>query len=152
MRSEIFVSRTESQAVLRDVFVLSQAHRPGSSPRRRCTVTGRRALALAVAGGWAALESLLVHPDDPRGDGEGSGKAIAADRMAAIMLPGSINGAVGQLTDTLATALRERRQTTRVAGQLVQVLRSTPVGGGAACVRPRIRALRRFSSTAAAPA
>ncbi|MGC5410089.1 hypothetical protein ACPXCX_41115, partial [Streptomyces sp. DT225] len=45
----------------------------------------RGALAPAVAGGWAAVESLLVHADDPKGDGERSGKAIAADRMAAII-------------------------------------------------------------------
>ncbi|MFI5756773.1 hypothetical protein [Streptomyces sp. NPDC051569] len=38
-----------------------------------------------VAGGWAAEESLLAHPDDPKGDGERSGKAVAADRMAAII-------------------------------------------------------------------
>ncbi|MFE1877731.1 integrase [Streptomyces sp. NPDC059496] len=48
-------------------------------------VSNRGALAPAVAGGWAAVESLLVHPDDPRGDGERSGKAVAADRMAAII-------------------------------------------------------------------
>ncbi|MFE7133726.1 integrase [Streptomyces sp. NPDC057638] len=47
--------------------------------------SNRGALAPAVAGGWAAVESLLVHPDDPKGDGERSGKAIAADRMAAII-------------------------------------------------------------------
>lgn len=47
--------------------------------------SNRGALAPAVAGGWAAVESLLVHPDDPRGDGERSGKAVAADRMAAII-------------------------------------------------------------------
>ncbi len=45
----------------------------------------RGALAPAVAGGWAAVESLLVHADDPKGDGERSGKAIAADRMATII-------------------------------------------------------------------
>ncbi|GAB3181008.1 hypothetical protein [Streptomyces incanus] len=48
-------------------------------------VSNRGALAPAVAGGWAAVESLLVHPDDPRSDGERSGKAVAADRMAAII-------------------------------------------------------------------
>ncbi|MEV8435071.1 integrase [Streptomyces chartreusis] len=48
-------------------------------------VSNRGALAPAVAGGWAAVESLLVHPDDPKGDGERSGKAVAADRMAAII-------------------------------------------------------------------
>ncbi|MFJ8773980.1 integrase [Streptomyces microflavus] len=45
----------------------------------------RGALAPAVAGGWAAVESLLVHADDPTPTGERSGKAIAADRMAAII-------------------------------------------------------------------
>ncbi|MGD9484975.1 NAD(P)-binding protein [Streptomyces sp. TRM70308] len=45
----------------------------------------RGALAPAVAGGWAAGESLLVHADDPKSDGERSGKAIAADRMAIII-------------------------------------------------------------------
>ncbi|MGW8863349.1 hypothetical protein ACWGNY_30755 [[Kitasatospora] papulosa] len=45
----------------------------------------RGALAPAVAGGWAAVESLLVHADDPQPTGERSGKAIAADRMAAII-------------------------------------------------------------------
>ncbi|KOV36165.1 hypothetical protein [Streptomyces sp. XY152] len=45
----------------------------------------RGALAPAVAGGWAAVESLLVHADDPKNDGERSGKAIAADRMAIII-------------------------------------------------------------------
>jgi hypothetical protein len=44
----------------------------------------RGALGPAVAGAWAAIESLLSHPDDPRDDG-GAGKAIAADRMAAII-------------------------------------------------------------------
>ncbi|XVV11245.1 hypothetical protein ACQP2X_41405 [Actinoplanes sp. CA-131856] len=44
----------------------------------------RGVLAPAVAGGWAAIESLLSHPDDPREE-ERSGKAIAADRMAAIL-------------------------------------------------------------------
>ncbi|MFF1684925.1 MULTISPECIES: hypothetical protein [unclassified Streptomyces] len=39
MRSEVFVSRTELQAVLRDVFVLSQAYRPHGPPRRHRTVT-----------------------------------------------------------------------------------------------------------------
>ncbi|MDQ0305460.1 hypothetical protein J2S46_000016 [Kitasatospora herbaricolor] len=42
-------------------------------------------LAPAVAGGWAAVESLLVHADDSNGGGERSGKAVAADRMAAII-------------------------------------------------------------------
>ncbi|MFI6689186.1 integrase [Streptomyces sp. NPDC050485] len=48
-------------------------------------VVNRGALAPAVAGGWAAVESLLVDAGDPQGDGERSGKAIAADRMAAIL-------------------------------------------------------------------
>ncbi|MGA5217106.1 integrase [Streptomyces cinereoruber] len=48
-------------------------------------VSNRGPLAPGVAGGWAAVESLLVHPDDPRGEGERSGKAVAADRMAAII-------------------------------------------------------------------
>ncbi|MFI6494587.1 integrase [Streptomyces sp. NPDC050564] len=47
-------------------------------------VINRGALAPAVAGGWAAVESLLVHADDPKGDRE-RGKAVAADRMAAII-------------------------------------------------------------------
>ncbi|WP_194373239.1 integrase [Streptomyces alkaliphilus] len=38
----------------------------------------------AVAGAWAAVESLLSHPDDPK-ENERSGKAVAADRMAAII-------------------------------------------------------------------
>jgi hypothetical protein len=37
----------------------------------------------ALAGGWAAVESLLTNPDDPRE--ESSGKAVAADRLAAII-------------------------------------------------------------------
>jgi hypothetical protein len=37
----------------------------------------------ALAGGWAAVESLLSNPDDPRE--ESSGKAVAADRLAAII-------------------------------------------------------------------
>jgi hypothetical protein len=45
----------------------------------------RGALAPAVAGGWAAVESLLCHPDDPKNDDERSGKAVAADRFAAIV-------------------------------------------------------------------
>ncbi|GAA1901923.1 hypothetical protein GCM10009716_09690 [Streptomyces sodiiphilus] len=45
----------------------------------------RGPLTPAVAGGWAAVESLLIHPDDPKGDGERSGKAVAADRIAAII-------------------------------------------------------------------
>ncbi|WP_331762242.1 hypothetical protein OG612_44865 (plasmid) [Streptomyces sp. NBC_01527] len=44
----------------------------------------RGPMAPAVAGAWAAIESLLVHPDDPQGT-ERSGKAVAADRMAAII-------------------------------------------------------------------
>ncbi len=45
----------------------------------------RGPLAPAVAGAWAAIESLLSNPDDPKGEGERSGKAVAADRMAAII-------------------------------------------------------------------
>ncbi|MFG2133335.1 hypothetical protein ACGFNV_37010 [Streptomyces sp. NPDC048751] len=41
-------------------------------------------MAPAVAGAWAAVESLLSHPDDPK-ENERSGKAVAADRMAAII-------------------------------------------------------------------
>lgn len=44
----------------------------------------RGAVGPAVAGAWAAIESLLSHPDDPAED-ERSGKAIAADRLAAIV-------------------------------------------------------------------
>lgn len=44
----------------------------------------RGALGPAVAGGWAAVESLLTHPDDPQAE-ERSGKAVAADRLAAII-------------------------------------------------------------------
>ncbi|MFG1919746.1 integrase [Micromonospora sp. NPDC048898] len=43
----------------------------------------RGAVGPAVAGAWAAVESLLSHPDDPRP--EGAGKAVAADRLAAII-------------------------------------------------------------------
>jgi hypothetical protein len=39
----------------------------------------------AVAGGWAAVESLLTHPGDPVDDDERGGKAVAADRLAAIV-------------------------------------------------------------------
>lgn len=42
------------------------------------------ALSPAVAGAWAAVESLLSHPDDPAEE-ERSGKAVAADRLAAIV-------------------------------------------------------------------
>lgn len=42
-------------------------------------------MAPAVTGAWAAVESLLTHPDDPKGENERSGKAVAADRMAAII-------------------------------------------------------------------
>ncbi|MEU4242335.1 integrase [Actinoplanes sp. NPDC026619] len=42
------------------------------------------ALGPAVAGAWAAVESLLSHPDDPSEE-ERSGKAVAADRLAAII-------------------------------------------------------------------
>ncbi|MEU9886499.1 integrase [Sphaerisporangium sp. NPDC051011] len=38
----------------------------------------------AVAGAWAAIEALLTHPDDPK-EMERSGKAVAADRLAAII-------------------------------------------------------------------
>ncbi|MEV6980748.1 hypothetical protein AB0M95_05730 [Sphaerisporangium sp. NPDC051017] len=38
----------------------------------------------AVAGAWAAVESLLCHPHDVQ-EGERSGKAVAADRLAAII-------------------------------------------------------------------
>ncbi|GAA0455410.1 hypothetical protein Ade02nite_04070 [Paractinoplanes deccanensis] len=44
----------------------------------------RGAPAPAVAGAWAAIESLLSHPDDPVED-ERSGKAVAADRLATIL-------------------------------------------------------------------
>ncbi|MFF7251544.1 integrase [Embleya sp. NPDC008237] len=43
------------------------------------------ALGPAVAGAWAAVESLLCHPDDPQNENERSGKAIAADRFAMIV-------------------------------------------------------------------
>jgi hypothetical protein len=39
----------------------------------------------AVAGGWAAVESLLSHAGDPVDENERGGKAIAADRLAAIV-------------------------------------------------------------------
>lgn len=39
----------------------------------------------AVAGAWAAIESLLSHPGDPVDDNDRSGKAVAADRLAAIV-------------------------------------------------------------------
>ncbi|WP_199830959.1 hypothetical protein [Streptomyces sp. NBRC 110028] len=38
----------------------------------------------AVAGAWAAIEALLSHPDDPQ-ETERSGKAVAADRLAAVI-------------------------------------------------------------------
>jgi hypothetical protein len=44
----------------------------------------RGAVGPAVAGAWAAIESLLSHPDDPS-EAERSGKAVAADRLAAII-------------------------------------------------------------------
>ncbi|MFF5081234.1 integrase [Actinoplanes sp. NPDC000266] len=44
----------------------------------------RGLLGPAVAGAWAAIESLLSHPDDPTEE-ERSGKAVAADRLAAIL-------------------------------------------------------------------
>ncbi|MFI5911298.1 integrase [Dactylosporangium sp. NPDC051541] len=44
----------------------------------------RGVLGPAVAGAWAAVESLLSHPDDPVEE-ERSGKAVAADRLAAII-------------------------------------------------------------------
>ncbi|MCU7722765.1 hypothetical protein ODJ79_03465 [Actinoplanes sp. KI2] len=44
----------------------------------------RGALGPAVAGAWAAVESLLSHPDDPAEE-ERPGKAVAADRLAAIV-------------------------------------------------------------------
>lgn len=37
----------------------------------------------AVTGAWAAVESLLTHPDDPQEDR--AGKAVAADRLAMII-------------------------------------------------------------------
>jgi hypothetical protein len=39
----------------------------------------------AVAGAWAAIESLLAHPGDPIPEEARSGKAIAADRLATIV-------------------------------------------------------------------
>jgi len=45
----------------------------------------RGPMAPADADAWAAVESLLTHPDDPKGENEQSGKAVAADRMAAII-------------------------------------------------------------------
>ncbi|MGX7676599.1 hypothetical protein [Plantactinospora sp. DSM 117369] len=44
----------------------------------------RGALGPALAGAWAAVESLLSEPDDPQEE-ERSGKAVAADRLAAII-------------------------------------------------------------------
>ncbi|SCE81795.1 hypothetical protein GA0070562_3006 [Micromonospora tulbaghiae] len=44
----------------------------------------RGVLGPAVAGAWAAVESLLSHPDDPAEE-QRSGKAVAADRLAAII-------------------------------------------------------------------
>jgi hypothetical protein len=39
----------------------------------------------AVAGGWAAVESMLTHPADPKDDDARGGKTVAADRLAAIV-------------------------------------------------------------------
>lgn len=44
----------------------------------------RSVLGPAIAGAWASVESLLSHPDDPVEE-ERSGKAVAADRLAAII-------------------------------------------------------------------
>ncbi|MCX6398142.1 MAG: hypothetical protein NTV23_16770 [Propionibacteriales bacterium] len=44
----------------------------------------RGSLGPAVSGAWAAVESLLTDPDDPRDD-ERFGKAVAADRLASII-------------------------------------------------------------------
>lgn len=44
----------------------------------------RGALGPAIAGAWAAIESLLSNPNDPPAE-ERSGKAVAADRLAAII-------------------------------------------------------------------
>ena len=47
-------------------------------------LVNKGALGPALSGAWAAIESLLVHPDDPRGD-DRWGKAVAADRLAAVI-------------------------------------------------------------------
>lgn len=38
----------------------------------------------AIAGAWTAIESLLSDPNDPQDEGR-SGKAVAADRLGAII-------------------------------------------------------------------
>ncbi|XVU23891.1 hypothetical protein ACQPZJ_42705 [Actinoplanes sp. CA-054009] len=89
----------------------------------------RGVLAPAVAGAWAATESLLSHPDDP-GEEERSGKAVAADRLATILAcswpraeltalayrhqPGSPDA----LARTLATCGTNRKRAAAVAGAL----------------------------------
>jgi len=89
----------------------------------------RGALGPAVAGAWAAVESLLSHPDDPAEE-ERSGKAVAADRLAAIIacswpraeLTALAHryrpGAPDALAETLATCTANRERACAMAEAL----------------------------------
>ncbi|MGW2698117.1 hypothetical protein [Streptomyces sp. NPDC001296] len=71
----------------------------------------------AVAGAWAAVESLLSHPDDPRPENERSGKTVAADRMAAITpVPGRAPSSLLSPTGSSLAPRTSRRRTSRAAG------------------------------------
>lgn len=84
----------EGQARSADVLTLSRTGRLYDVHGQRNAIDDALELAApinqagapgpAAAGAWAAVESLLAHPGDPVPEGERGGKAIAADRLAAI--------------------------------------------------------------------
>lgn len=66
------------------MYRVAEARRQIDDALELAAPLNRGALGPAVAGAWAAIEALLTDPDDPRDD-ERFGKAVAADRLAAII-------------------------------------------------------------------
>jgi hypothetical protein len=86
-------------------------------------------LAPATAGAWAAVEALLSHPDDVK-DPERSGKAVAADRFAAIVACSWPRAELSALAhrhspvvpDTLALAVSQHATTQAKAREAAEAL------------------------------
>lgn len=66
------------------MYRVAESHNQIDDALELAAPLNRGALGPAVAGAWAAVEALLTDPDDPR-DEERFGKAVAADRLAAII-------------------------------------------------------------------